>query len=245
MIEDGPAIEARGLGKDFGLVVALRSLDLEVQRGEFFGFLGPNGAGKTTTIHLFATLLRPSRGEACVEGHDILREPLAVRRRIGLVFQETTLDRDLTVEQNLAFAGRLYGLDSATARGRIDELLELFELEGRRHDHVRALSGGMRRALDIARGILHSPALLFLDEPTLGLDPAGRRRTWDFLHRLRQSESMTFFLTTHYLEEAAGCDRVAMIHRGELIASGTPAELRGEARTLEEAFIALTTGGPG
>jgi ABC-2 type transport system ATP-binding protein len=222
-------------------VRALHSLDLTVERREFFGFLGPNGAGKTTTIHLLATLLRPSRGGAQVEGHDIVREPLAVRRRIGLVFQETTLDRDLNVEQNLVFAARLYGLDRKTARNRIDELLELFDLNPRRGELVRSLSGGMRRTLDIARGILHSPSLLFLDEPTLGLDPANRRRTWEFLHRLRESASMTFFLTTHYLEEAEGCDRVAIIHRGRLAALGTPSELKAGSETLEDVFIRLTS----
>ena len=221
---------------------ALGALDLTVRRGEFFGFLGPNGAGKTTTIHLLATLLRPTRGSAVVEGRDVIREPLAVRRCIGLVFQESTLDRDLTAEQNLAFAARLYGLERSVARQRIGELLERFQLEGRRRDLVRDLSGGMRRALDIARGILHRPSLLFLDEPTLGLDPANRRRTWEFLHGLRESEAMTFFLTTHYLEEAAGCDRAAILHRGELAALGTPAELKGGAVTLDEAFIALTNG---
>lgn len=236
----GSSIEARGLGKDFGPIRALHALDLTVRRGEFFGFLGPNGAGKTTTIHLLATLLRPSRGAATVEGYDVLREPLAVRRRIGLVFQESTLDRDLTAEQNLLFAARLYGLDGGVARRRIDELLELFDLRERRAELIRSLSGGMKRALDIARGMLHSPTLLFLDEPTLGLDPANRRRTWEFLHRLRASESMTFFLTTHYLEETARCDRVAILHRGELVALGPPSELQGAAASLEEAFMALT-----
>lgn len=240
MNDAAPAIEARGLGRDYGSVRALKALDLTVHRGEFFGFLGPNGAGKTTTIHLLATLLLPSRGSASVEGHDVVREPLTVRRRIGLVFQESTLDGALTVEQNLTFAARLYNLDGRSARRRIDELLELFDLSDRRRERVRALSGGMRRSLDVARGVLHRPALLFLDEPTLGLDPGHRRRTWEFLLRLRASESMTFFLTTHYLEEVEGCDRVAILHRGELAALGTPAELQGKAPTLDDAFLALT-----
>jgi ABC-2 type transport system ATP-binding protein len=244
MSEAGPAILTRGLGKDFGSVRALAALDLEVGRGEFFGFLGPNGAGKTTTIHLLATLLRPSRGEARVEGHDVVREPHAVRRRIGLVFQESTLDRDLTAEQNLTFASRLYGLDGHVARRRIDELLELFDLRERQSELVRSLSGGMKRALDIARGVLHSPSLLFLDEPTLGLDPGNRRRTWEFLHRLREPAALTFFLTTHYLEETVPCDRAAIIHKGELVALGTPDELKGDAPSLEEAFIRLTERAP-
>ncbi len=235
-----PSIEARGLGKDFGSVRALDSLDLTVRRGEFFGFLGSNGAGKTTAIHLLATLVRPSRGSARVEGHDVEREPLAVRRRIGLVFQESTLDRELTAEQNLVFAARLYGLGGHAARRRIDELLELFDLLERRREPVRSLSGGMKRALDIARGILHSPRLLFLDEPTLGLDVGARRRTWEFLHRLRESASMTFFLTTHYLEETTACDRAAIIRHGALVALGTPKELKGGAASLEDAFVKLT-----
>jgi ABC-2 type transport system ATP-binding protein len=175
-----------------------------------------------------------------VEGHDVLREPLAVRRRIGLVFQESTLDRNLTAEQNLAFAARLYDLDGPSARRRIDELLDVFELRDRRGELVRSLSGGMKRALDVARGVLHAPSLLFLDEPTLGLDPAARRRTWQLLHRLREGRRMTFFLTTHYLEEAGSCDRVAVLHRGELLACGTPAEVQGSALSLEEAFLSLT-----
>ncbi|MFN2433689.1 MAG: ABC transporter ATP-binding protein [Gemmatimonadota bacterium] len=234
-----PAIETRGLGRDFGAIHAVKTLDLTVERGEFFGFLGPNGAGKTTTIHMLATVIRPSRGGARVEGFDILKEPLEVRRRIGIVFQDTTLDGDLTVEQNLVFAARLYGLRGLEARGRIDHLLELFDLTGRRRERVGFLSGGMRRALDVARGILHRPSLLFLDEPTLGLDPGSRRRTWAFLHRLRQSEAMTFFLTTHYLEEVEDCDRVAILRRGELAALGTPAEVRGDAASLEEAFLTV------
>jgi ABC-2 type transport system ATP-binding protein len=175
-----------------------------------------------------------------VEGRDALREPLEVRRRIGLVFQESTLDRNLTVEQNLAFAARLYDLPGGAARRRIDELLDVFDLRDRRADLVRHLSGGMRRAVDVARGVLHAPALLFLDEPTLGLDPAARRRTWKLLHRLRGDRRMTFFLTTHYLEEAESCDRVAVLHRGELLACGTPAEVRGAALSLEDAFLSLT-----
>jgi ABC-2 type transport system ATP-binding protein len=220
------AIEARGLGKDYGSLTAVGAVDLEVHPGEFFGLLGPNGAGKTTTIHMLATLLRPSRGTGRVAGHDVVRSPLAVRRQIGLVFQETTLDLDLTAEENLRFAARLYALPSTEARRRIDEVLDLFDLAPRRHDRVRSFSGGMRRALDLARGVLHRPGILFLDEPTLGLDPIHRRRIWKFLHRLRSESGVTLFLTTHHLEEADDCERVVILDRGRILVRGTPAELK-------------------
>src|SRR2546427_6834183 len=173
------AIVARGLGKDFGALRALDRLDLEVRDGEFFGLLGPNGAGKTTTVHLLATLLAPSRGTARVAGHDVAHEGLAVRRSIGLVFQDTTLDRDLTVGENLRFAARLWSLPDRVARPRIDTLLRQFELRERRDDPVRTLSGGMRRAADIARGILHPPRTPFLHEPPAGPGPRARRSLWD------------------------------------------------------------------
>jgi ABC-2 type transport system ATP-binding protein len=236
------AIEARGLGKDFGPVRALDQLDLEVREAEFFGLLGPNGAGKTTTVHLFATLLAPSRGAAHVAGHDVVRQSLRVRRSIGLVFQETTLDRDLTVEENLRFAARLWNLPSGLAARRIEQLLQRFGLLERRRDPVRALSGGQRRALDIARGILHEPRVLFLDEPTAGLDPRTRRSLWELILGVRQSFGVTVFLTTHYLEEAEPCDRVAVLDRGRLVALGPPAALKREAAvsSLEEVFLART-----
>ncbi len=236
------AIEAHGLGKDFGSIRALDSLDLEVGEAEFFGFLGPNGAGKTTTVHLLATLLRPSRGIASVCGHDVARESLAVRRSIGLVFQETTLDRDLSVEENLRFAAQLWDLPGRMARPRIEQLLQQFGLLDRRRSPVRTLSSGMRRALDIARGILHQPRLLFLDEPTAGLDPRARRSLWEFIQGLRASSGVTLFLTTHYVEEAEPCDRVALLDRGRLAALGTPEALKRAAGvgSLEEVFLAST-----
>jgi len=238
----GAAIAARGLGKDFGSIRALDALDLEVREGEFFGFLGPNGAGKTTTVHILATLLAPSRGAARVAGHDIVREDLQVRRRIGLVFQETTLDRDLTVAENLRFAARLWDIPGRLAGPRIEHLLRQFGLLERRGDPVRTLSGGLRRALDIARGILHEPRVLFLDEPTAGLDPRARRGLWEVVRGLRQSLGLTVFLTTHYVEEAEPCDRVAVLDRGRLVALGTPAELKRQAAvsSLEEVFLART-----
>jgi ABC-2 type transport system ATP-binding protein len=219
------AIEARGLGKDYGALRAVEEVDLEVAEGEFFGFLGPNGAGKTTTIHMLTTLLTPTRGTAHVAGHDVQRRPLDARRAIGLVFQETTLDGELTAEENLRFAARLYGLSRGEAQRRIDEVLGLFDLGDRRHDRVRTFSGGMRRVVDLARGMLHQPRILFLDEPTLGLDPVNRRTIWDYLHRVRASGT-TLFLTTHYLDEANDCDRVAFVSRGSVIAEGAPGELK-------------------
>ena len=202
------------------------AIDLEVQPGEFFGFLGPNGAGKTTTIRMLTTLLMPSRGEARVAGGDVIEDSLAVRRRIGVVFQETTLDLDLTAEENLRFCTRLYGLSRRESKARIDEALSLFGLSERRNARVRSFSGGMRRALDLARGILHRPAILFLDEPTLGLDPGQRRRIWAFLQTLVAEHQTTLFLTTHYLEEADPCDRVAIVDHGRIVALGGPEKLK-------------------
>ncbi len=220
------AVWASGLGRDYGDSVAVDAIDLDIREAEFFGFLGPNGAGKTTTIRLLTTLLRPSRGEARVAGRDVVAQPLDVRRAIGVVFQETTLDLDLTAEENLRFCARLYGLSRNETRTRVRETLSLFGLEERRRTRVRAFSGGMRRSLDLARGILHRPAILFLDEPTLGLDPPQRRRVWDHLGRLRREHGTTLFLTTHYLEEADPCDRVAILDRGRVVVQGAPEHLK-------------------
>jgi ABC-2 type transport system ATP-binding protein len=219
-------IAATNLGRDYGNVAAVDSIDLDVREGELFGFLGPNGAGKTTTIRMLTTLLRPSRGEARVAGNDVVNEPLAVRRAIGVVFQETTLDLDLTAEENLRFCARLYGLSRRETKIRVAEALSLFGLDERRRERVRAFSGGMQRALDLARGILHSPAILFLDEPTLGLDPPQRRRVWDHLGHLREEYGTTIFLTTHYLEEADPCDRIAIIDEGRIVVRGEPEQLK-------------------
>ena len=235
-----PAIEARGLGKDFGPLRALDALDLDVAAGEFFALLGPNGAGKTTAVHLFATLLHPTRGSARVLGHDVVRDGVAVRRGIGLVFQEPTLDRDLSVVENLHFAARLWDLPARVAEPRITALLEQFGLAPRRDVLVRTLSGGQRRSADIARGLLPEPRTLFLDEPTAGLDPHARRALWDSIHRLRAERGVTIVLTTHYVEEAEPCDRVALLDRGRLAAIGTPAELKRRAgtTTLEGVLLA-------
>jgi ABC-2 type transport system ATP-binding protein len=235
------ALVTDGLGRDYGASRAVDELDLEVRAGEFFGFLGPNGAGKTTTIRMLTTLLRPTRGRATVAGYDIEAAPLEVRRRIGVVFQETTLDLDLTADENLRYCTRLYGLSRAESAVRIDEALELFGLVDRRRDRVRTFSGGMRRALDLARGILHRPSILFLDEPTLGLDPGHRREIWAFLRRLCSESGTTLMLTTHYLEEADPCDRVVIVDRGKVVVAGTPEELRS---SLGRESVELVTAAP-
>jgi ABC-2 type transport system ATP-binding protein len=240
-MSEAPAIVATGLGRDYGSLRAVASIDLRVEPGEFFGFLGPNGAGKTTTIRMLTTLLSPSRGTALVAGKDVLSEPLDVRRRIGVVFQETTLDGDLTAQENLRYCTRLYGLSRKQGNERIDEALSLFALTERRNDRVRTFSGGMRRALDLARGVLHRPAILFLDEPTLGLDPTQRRRIWGFLRRLCSENGTTLFLTTHYLEEADPCDRVAIVDRGAIVISGEPETLK---RGLGRESIELSSDQP-
>ena len=219
----GPAaIRAAGLTKRYGEVLAVDGLTLEIGSGQFFGLLGPNGSGKTTTIHMLATLIQPNAGSAQVAGFDIGRNAVKAREAIGIVFQESALDRTLTVAENLRFAGLLQNLPARTIAERSRELLELFGLNEHRATPVAALSGGMRRALDIVRGVLHQPKVLFLDEPTIGLDIPNRRRIWRFIERLRAHNAMTVLLTTHYLEEADGCDRVSFIRKGRLVESGAP-----------------------
>ena len=220
------ALETDNLTRRFGSLIAVNEVSLRVRKGQLYGFLGLNAAGKTTTIRMLTTLLQPSRGSARIDGLDVLTQALGVRRRIGVVFQETTLDLDLTAEENLRFCTRLYGLSRRESRARIEEALGLFGLLDRRNARVRSFSGGMRRALDLARGVLHRPSIVFLDEPTLGLDPGQRRRIWGFLQRLSAEHGTTLFLTTHYLEEADPCDRVAIVDRGRIVAAGEPAELK-------------------
>jgi ABC-2 type transport system ATP-binding protein len=219
------AIRAAGLIKRYGETLAVDGLDLEIAPGEFFGLLGPNGSGKTTTIHMLATLIRPTAGSAQVAGFDVGRNAVRAREAIGIVFQESALDRSLTVAENLRFAGLLLDLPPKVIAERTGELLELFGLQHHRKAPVATLSGGMRRALDIVRGVLHRPRVLFLDEPTIGLDLPNRRRIWRFIDRLRVHTSMTVLLTTHYLEEADSCDRVSFIRKGRLVESGTPRAL--------------------
>jgi len=219
------AIRAEGLSKRYGDTLAVDGVDLSIAAGQFFGLLGPNGSGKTSTIHMLSTLLRPSTGRAWVAGHAVSQDPLAVRGAIGVVFQEPALDRTLSVWENLRFAGRLNGLTLAEINARSAQLLELFGLADKRDRSVGALSGGMRRALDIARGMLHQPKILFLDEPTIGLDVPNRRAIWRHIGRLRAELGITVFLTTHYLEEAIDCDEVAFLSAGRIVRSGTPATL--------------------
>ena len=220
-------VSAAGLVKHYGDIIAVDGLDLEIRPGEFFGLLGPNGSGKTTTIHMLATLVKPTRGAVHIGDVDVARHPVRARRQIGLVFQESALDRTLTVAENLRFAGRLYDLPPHVSAQRAQELLELFDMADKRNRPVATLSGGMRRALDIVRGVLHEPQVLFLDEPTIGLDLPNRRRIWRFIERLRARTGMTVLLTTHYLEEADPCDRVCFIRKGRLVDEGAPQDLVG------------------
>jgi len=219
------AVNASGLVKRYGDVLAVDGLDLEIPTGQFFGLLGPNGSGKTSTIHMLATLIRPSAGSASVNGHDVVRDAVKTRASIGLVFQESALDRTLSIAENLRFAGLLYNLPAAVIEERSAGLLELFGLADKRNRPVGSLSGGMRRALDIVRGVIHHPKILFLDEPTIGLDLPNRRKIWRFIENLRAQTGMTVLLTTHYLEEADGCDQVAFIKDGKLVRRGSPAEM--------------------
>ena len=220
-------IEVHELGRNFGELEAVKGVSFAVTEDEVFGFLGPNGAGKTTTIGMLCTLLRPSAGTATVNGFDVVGQRSAVRRSIGLVFQQTTLDDALTAEQNLRFHAYAYGVPADVRERRLRELLALVELWNRRGDRVRTFSGGMKRRLEIARGLLHHPRVLFLDEPTLGLDPQTRRRIWEYLGDLREREGLTIFMTTHYMDEAEQCDRIAVIDHGEIVALDTPAGLKG------------------
>ncbi|MFI6981038.1 ATP-binding cassette domain-containing protein [Embleya sp. NPDC050154] len=226
VVDDAIAIRAEGLGKLYGDTEAVVGLDLEVPAGRIFGFLGPNGAGKSTTIGMLCTLVRPTLGQARVAGRDVRTEPDEVRRRIGLIFQESTLDVDLTAEENMRFQADLFGIPRRRSRTTIPALLDLVDLARRGNSPVRTLSGGMRRRLEIARGLLHAPRVLFLDEPTTGLDPQTRAAVWEHLHRLRREQGITIFLTTHHLEEAENCDLMAVIDAGELVAQGTPAALK-------------------
>ena len=224
--EPPPAIRLRGLVKRYAEVEAVRGIDLDVAPGETFGFLGPNGAGKSTTIKILCTLVTATSGTAQVAGWDVATERDAVRRHIGLVFQEPTLDTYLTGEQNLRFHGELYGVDRSGAAARREEVLRMVGLWERRGDTVQTYSGGMRRRLEIARGLLHSPEVLFLDEPTIGLDPQTRASIWEYLRNLHRSEEITVFVTTHYMEEAEHCDRIAIINEGQIVALDTPDRLK-------------------
>jgi ABC-2 type transport system ATP-binding protein len=220
------AIEVVGLGKSFGDVDAVRGVDFQVSTGEVFGFLGPNGAGKTTTINMLCTLAKPTSGSARVAGYDVMRQRDDVRRNIGLVFQDPTLDGYLTAAQNLKLHAELYGVASDLVAPRMRQMLEMVGLWERRGVAVRTFSGGMRRRLEIARGLMHSPRVLFLDEPTIGLDPQTRASIWSYIRLLRETEEITIFMTTHYMDEAEFCDRIAIMDQGEIVALDSPAALK-------------------
>ncbi|QYG95181.1 ATP-binding cassette domain-containing protein [Iamia sp. SCSIO 61187] len=221
-----PAIEVEGLGKTYGEIEAVRDVSFTVAAGEVFGFLGPNGAGKSTTINVLCTLARPTSGTARVSGFDVVRQRDDVRRHIGLVFQDPTLDGQLTATQNLRLHAELYGIDRDAVPGRIDQMLEMVDLVDRRDQPVMTFSGGMKRRLEIARGLMHSPRVLFLDEPTIGLDPQTRSAVWQYIRALQASEGMTIFMTTHYMDEAEYCDRIAIMDRGEIVVLDTPEALK-------------------
>ncbi|WP_131740121.1 ATP-binding cassette domain-containing protein [Actinomadura roseirufa] len=220
------AVEVDGLIKRFGEVEAVRGIAFAVRPGEIFGFLGPNGAGKSTTINMLCTLLRPSGGKARVAGYDIVTERDDVRRNIGLVFQDPTLDGYLSGEQNLRFHAELYGVPRQVTGPRIRQVLEMVGLWDRRGDLAQTYSGGMKRRLEIARGLLHSPRVLFLDEPTVGLDPQTRASIWEYIRQLKESEEITIFMTTHYMDEAEYCDRIAIMDSGGIVALDTPEALK-------------------
>ena len=219
-------IEIRSLTKTFGKIQAVRGIDLTIEKGEIFGLLGPNGAGKTTTIGMLCTIIRPTSGEGRLAGFDIAKHPTQVRRKVGIVFQDPTLDTILTGRENLELHARLYAIPSRVRKTWINEMLVLVDLQKRADDLTKTYSGGMKRRLELARGLLHRPAVLFLDEPTLGLDPQTRARTWDYIRKMAQKEETTVVLTTHYMEEAQQmCDRIGIMDAGRIIALDTPGNM--------------------
>jgi ABC-2 type transport system ATP-binding protein len=219
-------IQVETLVKKFGNLTAVDTISFQVEEGTIFGFLGPNGAGKTTTINILCTLLSPTSGKAFIAGHDCLNQPSEVRKAIGIVFQDTTLDKDLTAYENLIFHAYLYNVPKNTMKERVDEVLRFIDLYDRKGDLVKNFSGGMKRRLEVARGLIHQPRVLFLDEPTLGLDPQSRTNLWEFIAELPKMHNVTIFMTTHYMEEAEVCDRIAIIDKGKIIAIDTPDELK-------------------
>ena len=221
-----PVVEVTDLVKRYGDLEAVRGVSFAVARGETFGFLGPNGAGKSTTIKILCTLADPTSGSARVAGYDVRKQRDTVRRNIGLVFQDTTLDAYLTGEQNLRFHADLYGVSRQQVGPRLKQVLEMVNLWDRRGSVVSTYSGGMKRRLEIARGLLHAPRVLFLDEPTVGLDPQTRSSIWEYINDLKRREDITIFLTTHYMDEAEHCDRIAIIDHGKIVAIDTPEKLK-------------------
>lgn len=236
-------IEVVNLTKKFNGFVAVDNISFSVGKGEIFAFLGPNGAGKTTTIKMLTTLLRPTGGKIYLNGYDPAKDENEVRRSFGIVFQDPSLDDELTAYENLEFHGVLYGVPKEIRRARIEQLLRFVELWERKDDLVKKFSGGMKRRLEAARGLIHHPKILFLDEPTLGLDPQTRSHIWNYIKSLNKEEQMTVFFTTHYMDEAERiAQKIAIIDRGKIIAQGSPAELKQKTETasLEEAFLEFT-----
>jgi ABC-2 type transport system ATP-binding protein len=238
-VDSNFAIRTRGLTKSYdGQTTVVKNLNLTIEPGQFYGLLGPNGAGKSTTIHMLTTMTSISEGQAWIDNQNIADDPVRTRRAVGLVFQDSALDRTMSIDENLKFAAAMYNLSPIKANERIDELLSIFGLESMRKRKLLTLSGGQRRAVDIARGVLHKPKVLFLDEPTIGLDLPNRRAIWRFVEQLRREEGMTVFLTTHYLEEAAACDHVDFFQKGQLLTGGSPALL---IQKLAEYIIEIDT----
>jgi ABC-2 type transport system ATP-binding protein len=236
-------IKVENLAKTFGEFQAVRNISFEVKPGELFAFLGPNGAGKTTTIKMLTTLLTPTSGSIRVDGLDPAKHPQEVRKRFGIVFQDPSLDSELTAQENMDLHGVLYGVPRKVRAERSERLLKLFELWDRRKQQTKLFSGGMKRRLEIARGFLHTPKILFLDEPTLGLDPQSRNQLWTHVKALNESEQTTVFLTTHYMDEAERvAQRIAVIDHGAIVAQGSPRQLmeQTQSQSLEAAFLALT-----
>ncbi len=238
-----PIIEVENLTKKFGPFTAVDGISFTVEKGRIFGFLGPNGAGKTTSIKMLTTLLDPTSGRVLLDGNDPAADQAGVRRTFGIVFQDPSLDDELTARENMEFHGVLYKVPAGLRRKRTEELLKVVELWDRRDSLVKQFSGGMKRRLEIARGLLHHPLILFLDEPTVGLDPQTRNHIWNYIKDLNRREGITVFFTTHYMEEAERvADRVIILDHGRIVAQGTPLALKrkARARSLEDAFIRLT-----
>jgi ABC-2 type transport system ATP-binding protein len=236
-------IEVENLTKTFGGMTAVDDISFDVAKGEIFAFLGPNGAGKTTTIKMLTTLLTPTSGEILLDGKNPVHDESAARKSFGIVFQDPSLDEELTALENMEFHAALYSVPRSVRRGRIEELMNFVELWDRRNSLVKEFSGGMKRRLEIARGLLHHPKILFLDEPTTGLDPQTRNHVWSYVKNLNKTEQITVFFTTHYIEEAdQSASRVAIMDHGRIVARGTPDELKKQTGTeyLEDAFLKLT-----
>ncbi len=232
-------ILAENLSHQYGSRLALSNVNFEVKAGEIFGLLGPNGGGKSTLFRILSTMMAPTSGRAEIAGHDVARDPAAVRRTIGVVFQTQSLDKALTVAENLRNQGHLHGLSGPKLRDRMEQVMDRLGLAARRHDLVETLSGGLKRRVEIAKGLLHRPVVLLMDEASTGLDPGARRELWQYVEELRSREGVTILLTTHILDEADRCDRLALLHQGRVVAEGTPAHLRsrigGDVVVLEAA----------